>query len=83
MVSISLVRLLIYIDLHAYIYRQRAGVVNGTDLKSVGLCPREFESRRCRFFTFFTFLFVSTSQQDIYIQYMHNSKKTIVVTGQT
>ena len=28
--------------------RQRAGVVNGIDSKSIGLCPREFKSHRCR-----------------------------------
>ena len=28
---------------------QRVRVVKETDSKSVGLCPREFKSRRCRF----------------------------------
>ena len=33
-----------------------AGVVNGMDLKSIGLRPREFKSRRCRarFCSFFS-----------------------------
>ena len=29
--------------------RQRVRVVKETDSKSVGLCPRESKSRRCRF----------------------------------
>ncbi len=31
--------------------RQRVRVVKEVDSKSTGLCPREFKSRRCRFFT--------------------------------
>ena len=40
--------------------RQRGRVVKAIDSKSIGLCPREFESRRCRFFVFPVLFFTAS-----------------------
>ena len=46
-------RFLIYLLNHVTVGKwQRVRVVKEVDSKSTGLCPREFKSRRCRFFLF-------------------------------
>ena len=52
LIQTSQVRILIGPYFFRIVIRQLAGVVNGTDLKSVGLCPRRFESCSCRFYAF-------------------------------